>query len=99
MYSYYRYIKMTSMFKMKPDKPRYFNEVTTLDETHRKIVDEFNKKKNTLPELKTKLKKLEQKLEQLEAADKSTYTTGDIKTRSELKSKISLMKDSIYDVE
>jgi myosin heavy subunit len=89
---------MTSMFKMKPDKKRYYSETTTLDESHKNTIISFTKKKQLLPEMNRKLKNLEQKLDQLEKRDKSSYTTQDVKTRSELKSKISLLRENITEV-
>ena len=49
---------MNNQFKFKPDKNKYLANVDTLDSTHKKITEEFNKKRNELDKKTLKLNKL-----------------------------------------
>lgn len=88
-----------STFKLKPDKVRNSTEIVTLDETHRKIVSDFNRRRRLLPNMKKKLEKMKNRLEILEKKKGSTYTTEDIQEKSNLKSEISKIEEEIYDIE
>lgn len=88
-----------SAFKTKPEKVRQAVDVRTLDESHRKVMMEFQKRQESLPIKKNKLQKLTEKIQKLEQKDKSEYTTNDIKERSILKNEIQLLEDDIYDIE
>ena len=88
-----------SHFKLKPDKVRHIIEIKTLDETHRKIVKNFQKKKDTLPNKKKKLESLKKKLERIENKDKSTYTNQDIRDKSSLRTEINEIEEEINDIE
>jgi len=88
-----------STFKLKPDKIRHSIDVRTLDESHRKIMNEFQKRRESLPAKKLKLQKLIDKLEKIEQKDKGDYTTTDIKDRSTIKSDIKDLHDEIHDIE
>src|SRR3972149_12169625 len=88
-----------STFKLKPDKVRNSTEIVTLDETHRKIVSDFNRRRRLLPNMKKKLEKMKNRLEILENKKGSSYTTEDIQEKSNLKSEISRIGEEIYDIE
>lgn len=88
-----------STFKLKPEKVRYVAEIKTLDETHKNIVSEFQKRIKELPQNKLKLQSLKQQLDKLENKNPSKYTNRDIKTKSKLKTDIDLLNTEIYDVE
>lgn len=88
-----------STFKIKPEKIRSFADIKTLDETHRKVANEFKKQRELIPKKKTRLLKCEKKLITLEARDKSNYTNDDITNRAKLKSEIANLKEEINDVE
>ena len=49
---------MNSQFKFKPDKIKYLSTVDTLDSSHKKIIDNINKKREDLPKKINKLNKL-----------------------------------------
>lgn len=57
---------MNNQFKFKPDKNKYLANVDTLDSTHKKITEEFNKKRNELDKKTLKLNKLKNELEELD---------------------------------
>lgn len=86
-----------SIFKLKPEKTRFITEIKTLDETHKKIIMQFKKRKNTLPRKKYKLSQLEQKLNELE--EKKLYSNEDIILKSKLRDEINELKREIYDIE
>ncbi|AYV82001.1 MAG: late transcription factor VLTF3-like protein [Homavirus sp.] len=88
-----------STFRLKNDKPKYVTEIKTLDETHKKIVNEFQKRKRMLPKKKNHLIELQHKLKLIEIKNGSEYTNDDIKTRSKLKSDIKSIEEEIYDIE
>ncbi len=88
-----------STFKLKNGKVRYVSDVKTLDGIHKSMVNNFQKKKNTLPKTKIKLEKMYIQLKKLENKDASTYDTKDIKLRSKLKSDIKEIEYEIYDIE
>lgn len=88
-----------STFKLKPEKTRHIAEIRTLDETHRKIISDFQARKRALPKKKKKLSNLNRELQKYESKDSSSYTTEDIKTKSNIKSDIAELKDEIYDIE
>jgi BMFP domain-containing protein YqiC len=90
---------LMSTFRLKPEKLRQHVDIKTLDETHRKKVNDFKKQKDVLPNKRSKLEKLEKKLETVEHKDRSLYTNEDIILRSKLKTEISKLRDEIYDTE
>lgn len=57
---------MNNQFKFKPDKNKYLSNVDTLDSTHKKIIDEFNKKREDMPKKMIKLDKLKNELKELD---------------------------------
>ena len=88
-----------SVFKLKPEKFKSDTEIKTLDETHKKIVNEFKKRKELLPRKKAKLTRLEKKLDLLNKKTGSEYTNDDIKLKSKIKSEIKELSEEIYDIE
>lgn len=88
-----------STFRLKPDKQRHHVDTKTLDETHRKAMINFKKKRELLPKKKGKLEKEQRKLESIETKDSSLYTNNDIIERSKLKTDIYQMKEEINDIE
>lgn len=88
-----------SSFKLKPEKTRHAVDIKTLDETHTKVVEEFKKKRQSLPKKKDQLNKLKDQLKELELKPKSEYTNKEIKLRSKLKTDIHNLEDEIYDIE
>lgn len=88
-----------STFKLKPQKTRYVTEIQTLDEMHRKIMDDFKKKNTSLPKKKKRIEYVKNKLKELESKNKDQFTSEDIKSRSSLKSEIEKLEDEIYDIE
>lgn len=61
----------SGQFKFKPDKIKYLTNVSTLDSSHTKIIDDINKKRNFLPKKEKKLEKLKCMLKELEDNSKS----------------------------
>lgn len=90
---------MANNFKIKHDKTKHIVEINTLDETHKKIMNSFQCRRELLPKKKKKLDFLISQLEKLEEKDASQYTNIDIKKRSDMKTKISDLKNDIYDIE
>lgn len=88
-----------SMFKIKPDKSKNDIETSTLDEVHKKMVANFQKRKKYLPRKKLKLKQLENQLLAFDNMDKTNYSFDDISKRSGLRSEITELRDEIYDIE
>lgn len=60
----------SGQFKFKPDKIKYLTNVSTLDSSHTKIIDDINKKRNFLPKKEKKLEKLKCMLKDLECNSK-----------------------------
>lgn len=60
----------SGQFKFKPDKIKYLTNVSTLDSSHTKIIDDINKKRNFLPKKEKKLEKLKCMLKELECNSK-----------------------------
>ena len=88
-----------SAFKTKPEKIRQAVDVRTMDESHRKAMLEFQKRRESLPNKRLKLQKLTERVQKIEQKDKSEYTTNDIRERSTIKNDIQLLQDEIYDIE
>jgi hypothetical protein len=60
----------SGQFKFKPDKIKYLTNVSTLDSSHTKIINDINKKRNFLPKKEKKLEKLKCMLKELECNSK-----------------------------
>lgn len=88
-----------STFKLKHDKTKQLIQINTLDEKHKKIMNSFQNRRNQLPSKKKKVEFFKKQLNKLENANPSSFTTNDIKKRSELKTKISELENEIYDIE
>ena len=86
-------------FKIKHDKNKNRVHVNTLDETHKKIMTDFEKRRQALPRKKKKLEVLELQLEEIEKLNPNQYSTHDIKKRADLKAEIGSIKSEIYDIE
>jgi hypothetical protein len=91
-----------SNFKIKHDKTSGDTHVNTLDESHTQLMKSFEVKKNGLPSKKSELNSYKQKLTLYE----NPRLLGDIseienlpKLKSELKTKIKLLENEIYDIE
>lgn len=98
-YIWSKYIEMSSTFKLKPGKARQIADVYTLDETHRKMIYEFKKRKEQLPRMKMKLTRKRDELWRLEEKGSDKYTNVDIRKKSELKTEIRRIEEEIYDIE
>ena len=90
---------MSTLFKQKQPKKRYVTNICKLDESHIKIIENFEKQKRSLPKKKKKLKDFKKKLEALEKKDSKKYTTNDIITKANLKEEIKKLEDTIADIE
>lgn len=88
-----------STLKLKPEKVKQIAEIHTLDESHRKIVNTFQKRKRLLPRKKNQLTKIKKQLCDLNEKPTNQYTNNDIKQKSKLKEDIQELKDEIYDIE
>lgn len=86
-----------STFRLKPDKVRYNTEIKTLDEIHKHITSDFQKKKNLLPKKKLKLTRLITQLDNIQNKDIVSY--DDIKLKSKLKTEIEELQEDINDIE
>ena len=88
-----------STFKLKPEKIKNRTEIKTLDETHKKIMLHFMKRKKILPKKKDKLINLKRKLSQLENISNSECTNENIRDKSKIKSDIKILEEDINDIE
>ena len=90
---------MNNQFKFKPDKNKYFANVDTLDSTHKKITDEFNKKRNELDKKTLKLNKLKNELEELDGKRSDYDVIPDfIKLRAKLIENITNLEEEINQI-
>lgn len=88
-----------SLAKTKNDKAKHHYDIVTLDETHRKYMSNFQKRKETLPQKYKKLERIRKNLEKIEKTEASSYSTDDIKFRSKYKEDIRALEEEIYDIE
>ncbi|ARF09848.1 hypothetical protein Indivirus_4_20 [Indivirus ILV1] len=88
-----------STFKIKHDRNKTRVRINTLDETHKKIMGDFEKKRGNLPGKKKKLELLQNQLKILDNTNQKEYSIEDIKKKAELKTEISNLQDQIYDIE
>jgi hypothetical protein len=88
-----------STFKIKHDRNKTRVHIQTLDETHKKIMSDFEKKRATLPNKKRKLEILQKQLAKLDLIKPNLYTTEDIKRKADLKTEIVALTDQIYDID
>lgn len=90
---------MNNQFKFKPAKNKYLSNVDTLDSTHKKITEEFNKKRNELDKKTLKLNKLKNELEELDARRNDFDVIPDfIKLRANLIENISNIEEEINQI-
>lgn len=87
-----------SQFKYKPDKLKNQEKISTLDDTHRNYVKEFERERTSIEQKKTKLSSLSSKLSKLNNVDQSTLSLSDIKMKSNLKDEIANLNKEIMDV-
>lgn len=83
-----------SSFKYKPAKIKWLNVIDTLDSTHQKIVLNFERNRDELPQKKKKLLTCETQLEKL-----SQKKVNDLETHTKLLNSIKKLRDEIYDIE
>lgn len=88
-----------STFKTKSSKAKEIHQPLTLDETHRRIITGFQKRKNTLPDKRKKLSNLKYELEILNNLSSKDITDKDVHRKSKLKTEIISLEDEIYDIE
>lgn len=88
-----------STFKIKHDRNKNRVHIQTLDETHKKIMGEFEKKRSLLPTKKKKLESLQLSLKNLDDLNPKGYSIDDIKRKAELKEEISNLEEQINDIE
>jgi hypothetical protein len=90
---------MNNQFKFKPDKNKYLSNVDTLDSTHKKITDEFNKKRNELDKKTLKLNKFKNELEELDKKRNDYIEIQNfIKLRATLIDNISNLEEEIKEI-
>ena len=88
-----------SSFKIKHDRNKTRVHIHTLDETHKKIMNDFETKRNTLPNKKKKMEVLQKQLDKLDKTNPSQYSIEDIKKKADMKAEINSLTDQIYDIE
>jgi len=88
-----------SMFKLKPEKQKIILENNTLDEEHKKTMNEFHKRRELLPKKRQKLIKLMKDLETIENKDPLKIVDDDKKIKSKLKTDINKLEEEIKDIE
>ena len=87
-----------SAFKIKQDRTKHIIQINTLDETHKKYMNNFQQRRNLLPKKKKRIEKLKKELSQLENI-KTVYTLDEIKKRADCKSEIKTLEEEIFDIE
>lgn len=91
-----------SNFKIKHDKVSNDTHVNTLDETHTQLMKEFETKKGSIPQKKNELRELKKKLviyNNPQLVENINEMDNLPKIKSELKTKIKLLEDEIYEIE
>jgi len=86
-------------FKIKNESKKRSLQISTLDDTHRKIMGSFKSKKDLLPKKKRRVDILTLELATLESQTGSNYKNEHIKRRSELKTEIGMLQGEIHDIE
>lgn len=90
---------MLYMIKSKGKRVRYKSNITTLDDTHKKKMQSFQKGRATLPKLQKKLSQCKSQLNKIHEKKTENYTVKDIKNKSELSNKIQLLKKEINTIQ
>lgn len=88
---------MNSQFKFKPDKIKYLSNFDTLDSSHKKIIDNINKKREDVPIKINKLNKLNSQLEELDLYN-NLYQDY-ISIRAKIIEEISCIKEELKQIE
>lgn len=88
-----------SLFKYKPDKIKYRDNITTLDETHRKIIGDFERNRRLLSTTKKKLEELQNEYTMLNDKPVGTITINDVRRKGMLKDEIFRLNEEINDAE
>jgi hypothetical protein len=88
---------MSSQFKFKPDKIKFLSTIDTLDSSHKKIVDNINKKRIDVPNKQEKLQKLKNKLKILDS--KNSEIINYINTRTLIIDKINVLEEEINKIQ
>ena len=86
----------SGQFKFKPDKIKYLTNVSTLDSSHTKIIDDINKKRNFLPKKEKKLEKLKCMLKELE--DNSKCVDNYVYSKSKIIEDIDMLTNEIDEI-
>jgi len=90
---------MNNQFKFKPDKNKYLSNVETVDSTHKKIIEEFNQKRNDVEKKKNKLIEFKNKLEELDnKRNEFAEFPNFIELRAKLVEDISNLEDEIQQI-
>lgn len=91
---------MNSQFKFKPDKIKYLSNVDTLDSSHKKIIENINKKRDDVPKKISKLEKLKNDLINLEnRKNESDNIPNYIGIRAKIIEDISCLEEEIFQIE
>lgn len=90
---------MNNQFKFKPDKNKYLSNVDTLDSSHKKITEEFFKKRYEVDKKKVKLSRLKSELEEIDNKQNNLSNIPNyIEVRAKLIDEISNLKDEIEEI-
>ncbi len=84
-------------FKFKPDKIKYLSNIDTLDSTHKKTMENINKKRDDVPKKTKRLEKLRYDLEELDKNESGNINY--ISQRTKLLEEIGVLEDEIGCVE
>jgi len=87
------------LLRPKPNRVRYVNNTSTLDNVHRKYLAQFDRQKLDLPQMRRDMSKKQSQLEVLEKKSSSEYTNEDIISRSQLHDDIQSLQSDIDDIE
>ena len=68
-------------FKFKPDKIKYLSNIDTLDSTHKKTIENINKKHEDIPKKIKRLEKLKNDLIQIDLDNSITPNYSSIRTK------------------
>lgn len=91
---------MNSQFKFKPDKIKYLSNVDTLDSSHKKIIENINKKRDDVPKKIEKLEKLKNDLVNLDnRKNDSDNIPNYIGIRAKIIEDISCLEEEIFQIE
>lgn len=90
---------MNNQFKFKPDKNKYLTNVDTLDSTHKKIIEDINKKRDEVEIKNNKLIKLKNQLVELdEKRNEFNNIPNFIEVRAKIIDNIQLLEEEIEQI-